>query len=134
MSALGQKRTCALQLGMSALCQKRTFLYLFDHLVSAGKYCRRNGEAHCFRGLEVDHEFVLGRRLHRQVGRLLALEDAVNLRRRLPKIVGHIRPVRQQATVSREYMQRINRRQSMPSSRLYDQLTMSDYFRKSERN
>ena len=25
MSALGQKRTCAVQLGMSALCQKRTF-------------------------------------------------------------------------------------------------------------
>jgi hypothetical protein len=25
MSALGQKRTCAAQLGMSAMCQKRTF-------------------------------------------------------------------------------------------------------------
>jgi hypothetical protein len=32
-----------------------------------------------FGGLEIDHRFVLGRRLHRQVGRLLALEDAIDI-------------------------------------------------------
>jgi hypothetical protein len=32
--------------------------------------------------LEVDHQLVLGRRLHGQVGRFLALEDAVNVRGR----------------------------------------------------
>jgi D-aminopeptidase len=31
-----RKRTCAVQLGMSALCQKRTSV-LFDHLVGAGE-------------------------------------------------------------------------------------------------
>jgi hypothetical protein len=31
------------------------------------------------RGLEVDHQLIFGRRLHRQVGRLLALEDAIDL-------------------------------------------------------
>ena len=36
MSALGHKRTCAVQLEMSAECQKRT-LCLFDHFISAGK-------------------------------------------------------------------------------------------------
>jgi hypothetical protein len=37
MSALGQKRTCAVQNGMSALCQKRTFRRSLDHLVEAGE-------------------------------------------------------------------------------------------------
>ena len=36
-------------------------------------------EAERLGGLEVDHQLVLGRRLHRQVGRLLALEDAVDV-------------------------------------------------------
>ena len=30
-----RKRTCAVQLGMSALCQQRTLARLFDHLVGA---------------------------------------------------------------------------------------------------
>jgi hypothetical protein len=32
----------------------------FDHLVSAEKECLRYGEAHCFRGLEVDNQLELG--------------------------------------------------------------------------
>src|SRR5262245_44063969 len=45
MSALPQKRTCAVQPGMSAMGQKRTLVRLFDHLVSAGEQRRRRGEA-----------------------------------------------------------------------------------------
>ena len=37
MSALGQKQTCAVQLGMSALGQKRKWLALFDHLIGPGE-------------------------------------------------------------------------------------------------
>jgi hypothetical protein len=83
--------------GMSALGQKRTFRHSFDHLVGASKYCRRHGEAERFRGLEVDDYLVLCRRLHRHVGRLLTLEDAVDVAGRLPILVGPISPVGDQA-------------------------------------
>ena len=43
--------------------------------------------------LEVDDKFVFGRRLHRQVGRLLAFEDAVDVASGAPILVGEIRPI-----------------------------------------
>src|SRR5215470_493897 len=49
----------------------------FDHLVGAGEQSGRHLEAKRPRGLEVDHQLILGRSLHRQVGRLLAFEDAI---------------------------------------------------------
>ena len=59
-------------------------------------------EAERLRGLEVDHQFVLGRRLHRQVGGLLALEDAIDVAGRAPVLVGRIRPVGDQAAAGDE--------------------------------
>ena len=52
----------------------------FDHLVGACEHSRGHIEAERFGGLEVQHGLVLGWRLHRQVGGLLALEDAVDVR------------------------------------------------------
>ena len=54
-------------------------------------------EAERLGGLEVDHQFELGRRLHRQVGRLLALENAIDVAGRAPELVDPIRPVGDQA-------------------------------------
>ena len=72
------KRTCAPQLGMSALCQKRTHAVqqngsLFDDFIGAGEHQRRNCEAQFLSGFKIDHQLVLGRRLHWKVGRPLAL-------------------------------------------------------------
>ena len=52
-----------------------------------GRARRRHVEAERLGGLEVDHQLVLGRRLHRQVGRLLALEDAIDVAGRVPVLV-----------------------------------------------
>src|SRR5258705_7678368 len=58
----------------------------------------RRIEAESLGGLEIDHQLVLHWRLHREVGRLLALEDAVDVAGRLPVLVDVIRPIRSQAT------------------------------------
>src|SRR5262245_65575842 len=63
----------------------------FDHFVGAGEQRRRHFEAERLRGRQVDHKLVLCRRLHRQVGRLLALEDAVDVRGRLPILIEEMR-------------------------------------------
>ena len=60
---------------------------LFDHLIDTGEQRRWHGEAECLCSLEVDHQLVLGRRLNRHVGRLLALEDAVDIAGRAPVLV-----------------------------------------------
>src|SRR6266705_7013474 len=50
-----------------------------DHLVGASDERCWHIEADCLGGSQVDHQLVLGRRLHRQVGRLLPLEDAIDV-------------------------------------------------------
>jgi hypothetical protein len=53
--------------------------YLFDDLVSDLVEMRRHVEAQCFGDLEIDDKLILRRCLHRHVGRLLALVDAVDI-------------------------------------------------------
>src|SRR5262245_54347363 len=45
--------------------------------------------------LEIDHQFILGRRLHRQLHRFLALEDAMDVARGAPELIDMVRAVRE---------------------------------------
>src|SRR5512135_1277925 len=107
MSALGHKQTCAVQKVMSALPPKadigaaqinvrfgpRADIALLDHFVRPGKYCRRNCETQCLRGLKIDDKFVLVWCLHWHVGRLLSPEDAIYIAGRLLELANQIRAV-----------------------------------------
>src|ERR1700745_50175 len=84
-----------------------------DDLVGAGKQGRREIEAEHSRRLEVDYKLILCRSLHRQVGRFLAPEDAIDVSRRPSVLVNGIRPVRDQAPSGDEVAIGIDGGQSM---------------------
>ena len=77
--------------------QMQQRVVLFDYFVGAGEQRRRYVEAKRLRGLEVNHQLVLGGSLHRQVRRFLPLEDAVDVSGCLSELVNDIGPVRDQA-------------------------------------
>jgi hypothetical protein len=95
-----------------------------DHLVGAGEQRRWNIEAERLCGLEIDHQFVLCRRLHRQLGRLLALEDAVDVAGGVPVLVKQIGPIRNQAAAIDHGSPEVNCGQSMPCRERRNQLAM----------
>ena len=76
-------------------CNKLAFL--FDHLVGDRKHARRNGQAEGPGSLEVDHQLELDRGLDWKLVRFRALEDAIDIRRRAPKIIDQVISVGQQA-------------------------------------
>src|SRR5262245_19206924 len=88
----------------------------FDHLVGTGEQCRWYFDPECFRRLEVDNKFVLGRPLHRHVGGLLASEDAIDVTRRSPVVVQQVGSKREQAAVHGEEARGIDGGQSMTCS------------------
>src|SRR6266404_486375 len=67
--------------------------HLLDHLGGAQQNRGRDGDAERLRGLEVEDQLDFGRLLDRQVGWLLALEDAIDAAGRAPVRVDRIRAV-----------------------------------------
>src|SRR5262245_46909217 len=97
-----QKQTCAVQRPMSAKGQKRTHAAqqirsLFNHFISAGEQRWRHCKGERLRSLEVENRLELGRCLYRQGGRLLALENAIDVSSRAPVLVDVISPIGNQA-------------------------------------
>src|SRR5262245_44580240 len=143
LSALGHKRTCAAQNGMSALdpiatrkadmpqmimsalppkadmCSALAHVcfgpkadirpHSIDQFISAAEQRLRHDEAERLGGREVDYKLILGRRLHWQVGRLLALEDAIDIAGCASELFDQIRPIRDEAAVGHRVALEIDR-------------------------
>ena len=63
---------------------------LFDDLISAGEYGRGEVDAERLRGLEIDYQLIPSRRLHRQIGGLLAPENTIDVRGRASVLVDEV--------------------------------------------
>src|SRR5262249_37592934 len=96
-----------------------------DHLVGAGEHGRWNFEAERLSGVQVDHQFILDRRLHRKVGRLLALEDTIDVAGRAPEFVDDIRTIRDQTALCDINSVRIDRRPLVASGQVHDQTAVN---------
>src|SRR5262249_51322048 len=80
-----------------------------DQFISAAEQRLRHDEAERLGGREVDYKLILGRRLHRQVGRLLALEDAIDIAGCASELFDQIRPIRDEAAVGHRVALEIDR-------------------------
>src|SRR5262249_59108055 len=82
----------------------------FDHLVGTREQAIRHREAERLRHLEIYDQLVLGRRLHRQVGWLLALEDAIDVASCSAAKVEVIRTIGDQAACGQEQAKQQDRK------------------------
>ena len=97
-----QKRTCAVQLGMSALGQKRTHksqhrVSLFNYVIGNGKNVWRNGESKRFCGLQIDYKLKFGGLHHRKAGRAFTPQYSAGVDPRLAILVSEIGSVTHQS-------------------------------------
>src|SRR5262249_46912039 len=75
--------------------------------------------------LAIDYKLLLGRCLHRKVGRLLALEDAIDVARCATVVVKYIGVIRHEAAAGDKETIPVDRRQLVPGGERYDQIAMA---------
>ena len=75
---------------------------LFDHLIGPGEDRLWDREAERLAGLEIDDQLKHGQLLNRQIGRLGAFEDLVDVGCRAPVQIREIRKVGYETTVAHE--------------------------------
>src|SRR6476619_2370344 len=98
----------------------------FDHLVGPGEYGGRDLQTERLCGLEVNQELVFRRVLHRQVGRFLDLQDAVNVASCATMLVDLIRSVGNQATIGGPTGSGIDGWQSVPGRERDDKIPITE--------
>jgi hypothetical protein len=127
---LNEQISDAMNLG-SRSCQEPTYAAqqnvqnLLDHLVGCREKRRRHLKADRLGSLQVDHQLVFGRRLHREIGGLLTLEDAIDISRRAAVLVEKIRPVGDQPAGGDHEASEIDRGQLVPARQRDDQVAMN---------
>src|SRR3974390_2239535 len=99
---------------------------LFNNLISARKERRRHSEAERLSGLEVDDQLEFGPALHRQVGWLLTLEDAIDVASSLSERIDRVCPVRDETTIINPETKRVDCWQSLPRCQRDDQSGIID--------
>src|SRR5262245_52601569 len=97
---------------------------LLDHFIGDRENAWRQSEAKRLGNLQIDDEFIFGGSLHRQVGGLLAFEDAIDVARSAPVWVGGVGAIEAQSAASYIDPERIDRRQAIASRESNDQLAM----------
>ena len=98
---------------------------LLDHLVGAGEEGLGHFEAESLGGFQIDHQLDLGGRLNWKIGRLLALQDAINVTCRVPDRIDPIRTVGHQATEGDGETIAVHRGQLVPGRKRRDEIEMN---------
>jgi hypothetical protein len=122
-----RKRTSSEVIGMSQTCQNRKSpVFLFDHLVGTLLKLQGYVEAERLRGLQIDHELELCRRLHWEFIRLRPLQNPIDIRSRAPEHIGCIGSVAHERAFHGILSQSKNRRESLALGRPDDHPAIDD--------
>ena len=81
----------------AAVSNRSKTVFLLNDLVGCHLHNQRHCEAERLRRFEIDDEFELGRPHHGKLGRLLTLEDAIDIEGRLAELVVYVHSIREEA-------------------------------------